>query len=106
VLSGAMFQSIQKELIIHAQEELAHATILADQIDYLGGVPTVEMPVPQVSPENVTMLEQDLEGENTPLRATSPVSSRQRRSTCITWPSNCEAFSRLSRSTRWISSRR
>ncbi len=64
VLSGAMYQSIQKELIIHAQEELAHATILADQIDYLGGVPTVEMPVPAISPENVTMLEQDLVGEN------------------------------------------
>src|SRR5665811_2331332 len=64
VLSGAMFQSIRKELIIHAQEELAHATNLGDEMDCLGGVPTVEMPVPQVSPENVTMLEQDLEGEN------------------------------------------
>ena len=64
VLKGAMYQSIHKELIIHAQEELAHATILADQIDYLGGVPTVDMPVPQISPGNETMLEQDLEGEN------------------------------------------
>src|SRR5450756_1779229 len=64
VLKGAMFQSIQKELIIHAQEELAHATILADQIDYLGGVPTVDMPVPQITPGNDTMLEQAPEGEN------------------------------------------
>ena len=64
VLKGAMYQSIQKELIIHAQEELAHATILAGQIDYLGGVPTVNMPVPKASPNNETMLEQDLEGEN------------------------------------------
>jgi len=64
VLNGAMYQSIQKELIIHAQEELAHATILADQIDYLGGVPTVEMPVPRISPDNEKMLEQDLAGEN------------------------------------------
>ncbi len=64
VLKGAMYQSIQKELIIHAQEELAHATILVSQIDYLGGTPTVEVPAPKASKDNVKMLEQDLEGEN------------------------------------------
>ncbi len=63
-LKGAMYQSIQKELIIHAQEELAHATILAAQIDYLGGIPTVVMPPAKTSKESVRMLEQDLEGEN------------------------------------------
>lgn len=64
VLKGAMFQTIQKELVIHAQEELAHATILASQIDYLGGVPTVIMPIPKVSSKNEEMLKQDLAGEN------------------------------------------
>jgi bacterioferritin len=64
VLKGAMYQSIQKELILHAQQELAHATTLAAQIDYLGGVPTVDMPKPKVSRDNVEMLTQDLEGEN------------------------------------------
>lgn len=64
VLKGAMYQTIQKELIIHAQEELAHATILANQIDYLGGVPTVNMPVPKISANNEEMLKQDLAGEN------------------------------------------
>jgi bacterioferritin len=64
VLKGAMYQTIQKELIIHAQEELAHATILAAQIDYLRGVPTVSMPGPKTSRENEEMLKQDLEGEN------------------------------------------
>lgn len=64
VLKGAMYQSIQKELIIHAQEELAHATTLAAQIDYLGGVPTVDIPVPKISKENEIMLKQDLDGEN------------------------------------------
>lgn len=63
-LKGAMYQSIQKELIIHAQEELAHATILAAQIDYLGGAPTVNMPPAMTSGDNVTMLKQDLKGEN------------------------------------------
>jgi hypothetical protein len=61
-LKGAMYQSMQKELIIHAQEELAHATILSGQIDYLGGVPTVTMPPAKISRDNVTMLKQDLEG--------------------------------------------
>jgi bacterioferritin len=64
VLKGAMYQSIQKELIIHAQEELAHATILASQIAYLGGVPTVEMPLPKVAKDNIEMLQYDLDGEN------------------------------------------
>ena len=63
-LKGAMYQSIQKELIIHAQEELAHATILAAQIDYLGGVPTVDVPAAKISGDSVTMLKQDLAGEN------------------------------------------
>jgi bacterioferritin len=64
VLKGAMYQSIQKELIIHAQEELAHATTIAAQIDYLGGFPTVDMPAPKTSKGNEAMLKQDLEGEN------------------------------------------
>jgi bacterioferritin len=63
-LKGAMYQSIQKELIIHAQEELAHATILAAQIDYLGGVPTVDTPPAKIAKDSLKMLQQDLEGEN------------------------------------------
>jgi len=64
VLKGAMYQSMQKELILHAQQELAHATTLAAQIDYLGGFPTIEIPTPKTSKDNITMLTQDLEGEN------------------------------------------
>lgn len=64
VLKGAMYQSIQKELVVHAQEELAHAITLAAQIDYLGGFPTVDMPTPKISNDTLTMLQQDLDGEN------------------------------------------
>ncbi|MEK7450080.1 MAG: ferritin-like domain-containing protein [Planctomycetota bacterium] len=64
VLKGAMYQNIQKELIIHAQEELAHALTLANQISYLGGFPTVIMAAAKTSKDNVEMLQQDLEGEN------------------------------------------
>jgi bacterioferritin len=64
VLKGAMYQSMAKELAVHAQEELQHAITLASQIDYLGGVPTVDMPPARTSEDNVAMLEQDLDGEN------------------------------------------
>ncbi|MBD3263775.1 MAG: ferritin-like domain-containing protein [Candidatus Omnitrophica bacterium] len=64
VLKGAMYQNIQKELAVHAQEELQHAITLAGQIDYLGGTPIVDMPVPEISKSNEKMLKQDLDGEN------------------------------------------
>lgn len=63
VMTGAQYGDIIKELKIHANEEFGHAMILADQIDYLGGVPTVDIGQIYVSEENVTMLEQDLTGE-------------------------------------------
>lgn len=65
VITGAAYGDIQKELVVHANEELQHAIILADQIDYLGGTPTVEVEPAQISDDNDTMLQQDLDGENT-----------------------------------------
>jgi len=63
VLTGAQYMAIKKEIILHASEELAHATTLAGQITYLGGFPTVDTYKPGVSHDNVEMLEQDLAGE-------------------------------------------
>ncbi len=37
---------------------------MAAQIDYLGGVPVVDVPSAKTSDDNVTMLQQDLDGEN------------------------------------------
>ena len=37
VLTGAQWMNIAAELKLHAAEELQHALIIADQIDYLGG---------------------------------------------------------------------
>jgi bacterioferritin len=64
VMTGAQYGDIIKELKIHANEEFGHAMVLADQIDYLGGVPTVEVGPIHISDENVEMLKQDLMGEN------------------------------------------
>ena len=63
VLTGAQYMSIKKEIILHAQEELTHATTLAGQITFLGGFPTVSTYESKTSKDNVTMLEQDLAGE-------------------------------------------
>jgi bacterioferritin len=64
VISGAQYESIQKELIIHSQEEMQHAVMLAEQIDFLGGVPTVDVERREVSADAVQMLKQDLWGED------------------------------------------
>jgi bacterioferritin len=63
-ITGPQYDSIQKELIIHAQEEMAHAVMLSDQIDFLGGVPTVDVEKREISPSSKEMLKQDLWGEN------------------------------------------
>jgi len=63
VMTGAQFGDIIKELKIHANEEIGHAIILADQIDFLGGVPTVKVSEIRIDKDNIKMLEQDIEGE-------------------------------------------
>ena len=63
VLTGAEYGDITKEIKIHATQELQHAITLAEQIDYLGGFPSVEVPAAKTSEDNREMLEQDLEGE-------------------------------------------
>jgi bacterioferritin len=62
-MSGAKYDSIQKELIIHSQEEMQHAVSLSEQIDYLGGVPTVEVEKRVTADTTLDMLKQDLDGE-------------------------------------------
>ena len=68
-LKGAEYQSIAKELEVHAGEELAHAITIAKQIDYLGGTPTTTaLPVTQ-SRDAREMLRADLENETATIRA-------------------------------------
>jgi len=68
VLSGAKWMNIAAELKLHAAEELQHAMILADQIDYLGGSPTATpMPV-KLSKKAEDMLRFDLDNESDTIR--------------------------------------
>ena len=69
VLKGAEYMKIADELKIHAGEELAHALIIAKQIDYLGGQPTTKaLPVKETDDAR-EMLRADLENENATIRA-------------------------------------
>lgn len=63
VMTGAMYGDIIKELKLHATQEIDHALILSDQIDYLGASPSVDVGKIQTSDDNVQMLKQDLAGE-------------------------------------------
>ena len=63
VLKGAQYMSIAKELEKHAGEELDHALKIADQIDYLGGMPTVTPAPVKTSEKAEDMLRFDLENE-------------------------------------------
>lgn len=62
-LKGAAYQSIAKELEVHAGEELSHAILIAKQIDYLNGTPINVPKKVKVSEDPRKMLEFDLENE-------------------------------------------
>lgn len=68
VITGPEYESIQKELLIHSQEEMAHAVMLSDQISFLGGVPTVDVEAREVSANSKEMLKQDLTGEENAIK--------------------------------------
>jgi bacterioferritin len=44
IISGAEYTSTVDELRLHLTQELAHATSLAEQIDFLGGAPSTHVP--------------------------------------------------------------
>jgi bacterioferritin len=63
-LKGAKYMNIAAELQTHAAEELAHALIIAGQVDYLGGM-ALAVPKPvKTSAKAEDMLRFDLENEN------------------------------------------
>jgi bacterioferritin len=68
VMTGAAYGDIIKELKIHANQEIQHAITLSDQIDYLGGSPSVKVGKILTSKNNDEMLQQDLDGEEDAIR--------------------------------------
>jgi bacterioferritin len=63
MLTGAQYQAVQKELLIHANEEIMHSVQLSDVITTLGGVVTTEVAERHSDADSTKMLEQDLAGE-------------------------------------------
>ena len=68
VLKGAEYMNIAGELEKHAAEELSHALIISKQIDYLGGMPTVEPKKVKTSEKAKEMLQFDLDNETETIR--------------------------------------
>jgi bacterioferritin len=63
IMKGAKFQNIAGELEKHAKEELGHAILIAKQIDYLNGTPSVVAKPVRMSEKAEDMLRFDLENE-------------------------------------------
>jgi bacterioferritin len=59
---------IAAELETHARQELEHALIIAKQIDYLGGMPTVTPKAVKTSDTAEALLQLDLDAENETIR--------------------------------------
>jgi len=68
VLKGAQYMKIAEELELHASEELQHAITISNQIDYLGGMPTVAVKPVKVSDKAEDMLRFDLDNESETIR--------------------------------------
>jgi bacterioferritin len=69
VLKGAQYMNIAAELKKHALEELEHALIIADQVDYLGGMPTATPKEVKLSEKPEDMLRFDLDNETETIAA-------------------------------------
>ena len=63
LITGARYMAVQAELLVHAREEMQHATILADQIATLGAEPSTSVAKIHTSTDSEEMLRQDLAGE-------------------------------------------
>jgi len=68
VLKGAQYMNIAAELEVHAAQELAHALVISNQIDYLGGMPVVVAKPVKTSEKAEDMLRFDLDNENETIR--------------------------------------
>ena len=68
VLKGAPYMNIAAELEKHATQELQHAMIISNQIDYLGGMPAVVPKPVKTSEKAEEMLRFDLDNENETIR--------------------------------------
>ncbi len=67
IIKGAEYMSTVDELRAHATQELNHALVLAEQVEFLGGVPSTTVPQPPSTTDSRRALELDLELETSQL---------------------------------------
>jgi bacterioferritin len=60
VITGAEYLSTVDELKVHVNQEVSHATTLAEQVDFLGGVPTTDVAIVTSATEARAALRADL----------------------------------------------
>ena len=63
VITGAEYTSIVDELKVHLGQELAHATVLAEQVAFLGGTPETAVGAPPTVTDSRGALAADLDLE-------------------------------------------
>ncbi|MBU0612517.1 ferritin-like domain-containing protein [Patescibacteria group bacterium] len=63
VITGPEYDAISAELIVHSNEEMAHAVQVSSIITDLNGAPVIDVEERKVSENAKEMLEQDLVGE-------------------------------------------
>jgi bacterioferritin len=68
-VKGVEFQPIAEMIRPHLKQELEHATVLAEQIDFLGGVPSTRVPEVPSETDSKRAFELDLELEERQLAA-------------------------------------
>jgi len=66
-MKGAEFQALREELRGHVGQELTHAMALAEQIDFLGGTPSVSVSDVAAPSDTRAALEADLDLERSQL---------------------------------------
>ncbi len=67
MLKGAEYLSTINELSTHVTQELQHALTIAQQVDFLGGVPTTTVPAVPDAADTETALKLDLQLEEAQL---------------------------------------
>jgi bacterioferritin len=60
IVTGAEYMNIVAELRLHLDQELQHATLLAEQVNFLGGTPSVSVPAVANAATATDALKQDL----------------------------------------------
>jgi bacterioferritin len=96
-IKGAEYQNIIEEMRAHLSQELEHALVLAEQIDFLGGIPSTSVTQFEAVSNARKALEQDLKLEENQLQR---YRDRVEQAAELGLPDTAEALSPLLKQTQ------